>query len=156
MPRQKILLPHNFSDYDHRVLDFVVKMFAHLKDVEVTLFNVYSPVPEIQDFVHEAQILDKLKKNLNQISGQIKVQEKALSEVRETLIKKGFQEDDALCIFKVRKTDTAGEIIALSRQERFDVIVVNHKQGKFTRFFTGNIFEKVIPALKDTAICVVN
>jgi len=156
MPRQKILLPHNFSDYDHRALDFVVKMFAHLEDIEVTLFNVYSPAPEIQDFVHEAQILDKLKKNLSQISGQIKGQENALDEVREKLIERGFKEDNVRCIFKARKTDTAGEIIALSRQEHFDLIVINHKHGKFTRFFTGNVFEKVINGLKDTAICVAN
>ncbi|MFC1592088.1 universal stress protein [Thermodesulfobacteriota bacterium] len=152
MPKHKILLPHNFSDYDHRALEFVVRMFSH---ADITLFNAYTPLPEVKDFVHEAAILDKLKTNLNQLSNRIQGMETALNGVRQNLLDSGFKEDQVHCVFKERKTDTAGEIIDLARKEHFDLIVINHKPGKFTRFFTGNVFEKIVQSLKNTAVCVV-
>lgn len=39
MASEKILLPYNFTGYDQRALDFVIRTFSHLKDVEVTLFH---------------------------------------------------------------------------------------------------------------------
>ncbi len=47
MASEKILLPYNFTGYHQRALDFVIRTFSHLKDVEVTLFHTYTPVPEI-------------------------------------------------------------------------------------------------------------
>jgi len=47
MASEKILLPYNFTGYDQRALDFVIRTFSHLKDVEVTLFHTDTPVPEI-------------------------------------------------------------------------------------------------------------
>ena len=156
MPKQKILLPHNFSDYDHRALEFIIRTFTGRKDVEITLFNTYTPLPNVKDFIHEAQVLDKLKTNLNQLSQTIKEQESALNVVKQKLVDEGFHADQVRCVFKARKSDTAGEIINLAKAEHFDLIVINHKPGKITRLFTGSVFEKVIRSLKDAAICVVS
>lgn len=38
MAGKKLLLPYNFTDYDKKALDFVVRIFAPLKDAEITLF----------------------------------------------------------------------------------------------------------------------
>ena len=47
MARQKILMPYNFTASDSKVLDFLVKNFSHREDVSITLFNAYTPLPEI-------------------------------------------------------------------------------------------------------------
>ena len=155
MAKQKVLLPHNFADYDHRALDFVIRTFVGVKDIELTLFNVYTPLPEISSRVHEDPMLDKLKSNLNQLSLRIKDQEEALREARQNLLENGFQDDQVRYIYKPREKDTAGEIIDLAMKERFDMIVLNHKPGKITRFFTGSLFQRVVSASKGIAVCVV-
>ena len=155
MARQKILLPHNFTDYDNRAIDFLIRTFAHSKEVEITLFNAYTPLPEIASRVHEAQVLDKLKANLNQLSLRIKEQEEALIRVKEKLLKNGFAEDQVSYIFKPRKKDTASEIISLVSAQNFNMVVINHRPGKVTRFFTGSVYQKVVTALKQTTICIV-
>jgi nucleotide-binding universal stress UspA family protein len=155
MGKLKILLPHNFTDYDHRALDFVIRTFAHLEDVEITLFNAYTPMPEIASHVHEAQIMDKLKTNLNQLAHRIKEQKDALNGVKNKLLQNGFSDDQVHCIFKPRKMDTAGEIIALNAKDHFDMVVINHRPGKVTRFFTGSVYQKVLKALQNTTVCIV-
>lgn len=127
MIMKKVLLPHNFSDYDHRALDFVVTMFSEDKDVDITLFNVYSPLPEISAHVHEAPVLDRLKTNVQYLSQKIKEQEKALNDVRQQLTSKGFPPDRVHCIYKPRIRDTANEIIDLATKEHYDLIVINHR-----------------------------
>ncbi len=156
MAKKKILLPHNFSDYDHRALDFIINTFAHIEDVQVTIFNAYTPLPDIVGHVHEAPVLDKMKNSLNQLSQSIKQQEAALQEVKQTLLQNGFSEDQVVCVFKPRVKDTAGEIIEIARQEHFDLVVINHKPGKVTRFFTGSVYQKLVNSIKNAAICVVN
>jgi len=47
MPGQKVLLPYNFTVYDERALDFVIRILSSSKDAEITLFNAYTPAPEI-------------------------------------------------------------------------------------------------------------
>ena len=66
MTSQKILFPYNFTNYDQKVLDFVVRTFVHLKNVEVSLFHTYTPVPEIE--IRENPVMDKLKDSLGYLS----------------------------------------------------------------------------------------
>jgi len=47
MARQKILIPYNFNASDSKALDFLVNTFSHREDVSITLFNDYTPLPEI-------------------------------------------------------------------------------------------------------------
>jgi uncharacterized protein (UPF0335 family) len=153
MANQKILLPHNFADYDHRAMDFVIRTFANQRGVDITLFNSYTPLPEIA--IHETPVLDKLKGNMNFLSQQIKEQENAIKEAMQQLVQNGFSEKQVRYIFRARRKDTAGEIIDLALSEHFDLIIINHKPGKIKKFFTGSVFNKVVDALKETAVCVV-
>ncbi len=155
MAKQRILLPHNFADYDHRALDFIIRTFSHHPEIEITLFNAYQPLPDIATQIHQAPILDKLKSNISALSQQIKEQEKSLQDARQNLINYGFTEDQVRYVFKPRKKDTAGEIIDLATKEKFDLIVINHKPGKATRFFTGSVYQKVVNTLKNTSVCIV-
>jgi hypothetical protein len=153
MASQRILLPYNFTNYDQKALDFVIRTFAHLEDIEVTLFNSYTSVPEIK--TNDSPIMDKLKGNLTYLSQRIREQEEGLKVAKRNLLENGFSEDQIHYVFKPRNKDIAGEIIDLALSGRYDLIVINRKPGKVTRFFTGSVLNKVASALKDTTICLV-
>ncbi len=153
MATQRILLPYNFTNYDQKALDFVIRTFAHVEDVEVTLFNSYTSVPEIK--TNDSPIMDKLKGNLTYLSQRIREQEEGLKVAKRNLLENGFSEDQIHYVFKPRNKDIAGEIIDLASSGRYDLIVINRKPGKVTRFFTGSVLNKVASALKDTTICLV-
>ena len=153
MANQRILLPYNFTTYDQKALDFVIRNFSHVEDVEVTLFNSYTSVPEIK--TDENPVMDKLKGNLTYLSQRIREQEEGLKVAKRNLLENGFSENQIHYVFKPRKKDIAGEIVDLALGGRYDLIVINRKPGKVTRFFTGSVVNKIASALKDTTICLV-
>ena len=153
MAGQRILLPYNFTNGDQRALDFVSRTFAHLEDVEITLFYAYTPMPEIK--MNGNPVMDKLRENLSYLSQKIKEQEVALNAAKQNLLESGFSENQIHYIFKPRKKDVACEIIDLAKNSNQDLIVINRKPGKITRFFTGSVFSKVVSGLKDKTVCLV-
>lgn len=153
MASQKILLPYNFTNYDQKALDFVIRTFAHEKDVEVTLFNAYTPVPEIE--TNNSPVMHKLKGNLTYLSQRIREQEEGLRVAKQNLLENGFSEDQIHYVFKPRNKDISGEIIDLASSGQYDLVVINRKPGKVTRFFTGSVLNKLASALKNVTICLV-
>ena len=153
MATQKILLPYNFTPHDRKAMDFVIRVFAHQKDVAVTIFAAYTSVPEIK--TGGAPLMEKLNSGLIHLQQQHKDLEANLRNAVQALIKGGFPKDRVDFIFKARKRNIASEIIQLVKVEHFSIVVLNHKPGKATHFFTGNVFNKIINALSDTCICVV-
>jgi len=154
MASQKILVPYNFTAYDEKALDFVIQTFAGNKDVEITLFNAYTPIPEVD--MRESPIMEKLKNNLSLLSQKNKEQEDELRAVKQNLLQKGFSENQVRCEFQPRKKDIAAGIISLANNHNFNVVILNHKPGKLSHFFTGNVFSKVVNGLKDTAVCIIS
>ncbi len=154
MASQKILLPYNFTKYDEKALDFVIRTFAHLKDTEITLFNAHISVPAIE--MQESPVMERMRGNLIYLSQQVKEQEAALEQAKNKLLQNGFSEQQVHCIFKPRLKDVASEIIKFATKERFDLVVMNHKPGGITQFFTGSVHGKVVAALKDTTVCIVS
>jgi len=153
MAATKILVPYNFSILDQKAIGFVIRTFVHLEEVEITLFHVYTPVPELE--AQETSVMGKLKGNLSYLSQKIMQQESELKAVKEKLVQNGFAESLTRTVFKPRKKDIASEIVELASSDQMNVIVLSHKSGKATRFFTGSVFSKVVSALKDTSVCVV-
>ena len=154
MAIQKILLPYNFTSYDKKALDFVIQTYANQKDVEITLFNAYKPVPEIE--MRTSPIMEKMRDNLGFLRQKINEQEEELNIVRKNLLEKGFSENRIHTIFEPKKKDVAGDIIDLALNGQFDVVVLNRKPGKIARFFTGSVFTKVVSALKEITVCIVS
>ena len=151
---KKILLPYNFTSYDKKALDFVIQTYANQKDVEITLFNAYTPVPEIE--MRTSPIMEKMRGNLGFLLQKIKEQEEELNIVRKNLLEKGFSVNRIHTIFEPKKKDVAGDIIDLALNGQFDVVVLNRKPGRIARFFTGSVFTKVVSALKETTVCIVS
>ncbi len=153
MAIQKILVPYNFSKYDQKALDFVIRTFVHVEDADVTLFSAYTPVPVIQ--ARESPVMKRLSSSLVHLSQMKKEQETFLKEAAQKLVEAGFSEQRVHTAFNPRKKDIAVEIIALARKENFTTVVLNYKPDKITHFFTGSVFNKVVNELKDVVVCVV-
>ena len=100
--------------------------------------------------------MGKMKGNLSYLSQKIMQQETELKAAEEKLLQGGFSQSCVNTVFKPRKKDIAAEIIEFFSKDKFSVIVLNHKSGKASRFFTGSVFSKVVSALKDTTICIVS
>jgi len=154
MATQKILLPYNFTMYDQKAVDFVIRMFTHLEEAEITIFNAYTPVPEIE--TQDTSVMGKLKGNLSYLSQKIMQQESELQTLKQKLVQGGFSSSRIQTIFRPRKKDIATEIVDLATNGNFNIIVVNHRPGKATRFFTGSVFNKVVSAVRNATVCIVS
>ena len=154
MAALKILLPYNFRTLDQKALAFANSTFGHLDEVEITLFHAYTPLPEIE--ADSTSVMGKLKGDLGYLSQKIMQQETELKAVKEKLLQTGIAQNRTHTIFKPRKKDIAAEIIELVTNDKFNVVIINHKSGKASRFFTGSVFSKVVSALKDTTVCIVS
>jgi len=149
----KILLPYNFSELDQKALDFVSNVFSHFPAVEVTLFNVYVVAPQIE--MKDSPVMRKMHANLRHLNQLKDEQEKALKKAKQDLVEQGFSETSVRIVFKPKHKDTASHIIEAVIEENHDVVILNRKYGKMSRFFIGSVFNKVIPSLKDKTICIV-
>ncbi|MGD2096465.1 MAG: universal stress protein [Desulfobacterales bacterium] len=154
MARQKLLLPYNFTSFDQKALDFVINTYAESPNIEVTVFHAFTPMPQID--TEATSITGKLKGSLSYLSQKISEQEVELQTIKEKLLDNGFEDQFVHTVFQPRKKDVASEIVDLAIDHGFDVIVISHKAGKATRFFTGSRYTKVISALKNVTVCVVS
>jgi nucleotide-binding universal stress UspA family protein len=154
MAIQKILLAYNFTSLDQRAIDFASSAFAHIEGVEITVFHTFTPVPDIE--TETSLVTGKLKGSLSYLSQQIMQRENDLKAVTEKLTRRGFAADRIHTVFRPRKKDIAGEIISLTRDSRFDAIVLNRKATRVARFFSGSVSNKVLMTLKDTTVCIVS
>lgn len=154
MAINKILLAYNFTQMDQKAVDFVINAFSHLEDVEITILNAYTPVPDIETV--DTSITGKLKSSMSYLTQQIVQRETELNEVKQQLMQGGFRENRIKMAYKPRKRDIAREIIESTMTNSYDVIVLNRKHARITRFFSGSVSHKVVMNLKDTAVCIVS
>jgi nucleotide-binding universal stress UspA family protein len=154
MATQKLMLPYHFTHLDQKALNFVTDTFGKLENIAVTVFHAYTPIPEID--TDATSVTGKLKGSLSYLSQKLKEYEALLDEVKGKLIEGGFPENRVDCIFRPRKKDIASEIIELATSDKFDIIVLNRKHARVTRFFSGSISHKVVMTLKDVTVCIVS
>ena len=154
MAIQKILVAFNFTHLDQKAIDFVTSTFARLDGIEITFFHAYTPVPEIE--TQASEVTGKLKSSLGYLSQQIMQRENELKEITTKLSKNELSGTQMHTIFRPRKKDIASEIINLNRDTNFDVIVLNRKASRVTRFFSGSVSHKVMMTLKETTMCIVS
>ncbi len=154
MDRKKVLIPYNFTANDDKSLDFAVRRFADDENAEVTLFNAYTPVPEID--VRNNPVMEKMSFNLSWLRQKINEQENGLKQALENLAKRGISGDRAKYLFRPLKKDVARDIIDLIDSENFDFVVLNRSPARITRFFTKSVSEKVAAGVrKDVGLFVV-
>ena len=154
MAIQKILVAYNFTKLDQKAIEFITSTFAHLDGIEITFFHAYTPIPEIDTQV--SKVTGKLKSSLGYLSQQIMQRENDLKAITEDLARHNLGKSQIHTIFRPRKKDIASEIIHLTRKLNFDVIVLNRKASRVTRFFSGSVSHKVLMTLKETTVCIVS
>jgi nucleotide-binding universal stress UspA family protein len=154
MAIQKILVAYNFTHLDQKAIEFVTSTFARLDGIEITIFHAYTPVPEIE--TQASMVTGKLKSSLSYLSQQIMQKENEFKETTEKLAKNDLANAQIHTIFRPRKKDIASEIINLNRETKFDVIVLNRKAARVTRFFSGSVSHKILMTLKETTACIVS
>jgi hypothetical protein len=157
MGTKRILIPYNFTDLDKKALAFVSQTFSHIQEVEVTIFNVYTPIPSFErPGTPVMSVMRKPHENLSYLNKLIADQQNALEKAKQSILSNGFSEDRVRLVFKPKKMNIASHIIETAMNEKHDVIVINRKSGKVGRFFTGSVFNKVITSLKDITICIIS
>ncbi len=107
-------------------------------------------LPEIE--AESMSVMGKLKGDLSYLSQKIMQRETELKAVEEKLLQGGFAQSSIHTIFKPRKKDIATEITELVSKDKFSVIVINHKSGKASRFFTGSVFSNEVHSIWFNAI----
>jgi len=146
----RILLPYNYSPNDQKAIRFAIETFAGQKDVQLTLFHVYTPLPAIDVKANPENL--KLRSGMHFLASELKEREAALETVREMLVESGFDSANVTCVFKKRKKSAAEEIIDAA--EGCNVLVLSRGAGKVTHFFTRSIYARVIGAMSGVTICV--
>ena len=154
MAIQKILVAYNFTNLDKKAIDFVTNTFAHIDGVEITFFHAYSPLPEIE--TQASEVTGKLMSSLSYLSQQVMERENDFKATIENLSKNDLANSRVNAVFRPRKKDIASEIIGLNRETNFDVIVLNRKASRVTRFFSGSVSNKILMTLKETTVCIVS
>ena len=153
MAGKRILVPFNFTDYDEKSLHYVIRNFAGQKWTHVTLFHVYTPLPEIDGYANPT--LGKLKSTMASMSKDLREGEKELKKTRDDLLENGFSEDQVDYVFKARSKGIGDEIVGMARSGSYDTIVLSNKPGKATRLFTRSIHDKILTDLRDMEICII-
>jgi nucleotide-binding universal stress UspA family protein len=154
MAAKIILVPYNFNMYDERALDFVADTFRHAADARITLFHVYTPLPEIE--TGSNAVLGRLKDTMKTLRQQLRDQESILKEAVTRLSEKGIPKNHLNYVFRPKTKEVAEELVEMALGEKFDIIILSRKSGKVARFFGRSVSERLLSSLKGVAICVVS
>lgn len=154
MRTQKILVPYNFTVYDEKALDFLIRTFANREDVHVTLFHTYIPLPGIDP--DASPVMDKMKRGITFLIKELNEKEEGLKARRNLLLQEGFSKDQVDYIFKERKKSVADEIIETISKDHYRILIMSRLQGKTGRLFARSVHDKVLAVFKDITVCLVS
>ena len=152
MAAQKILMPYNFTAYEEKALDFVINTFSRRKDVKITLFNTYTPLPEIN--MEASPEMGKMRTGIASLSQELKDKEAGLISAKHHLVENGFSEDQIDYVFAEKKKNIADEIIETVLRGHYRVLVLSRQAGKANRLFARSVHTRILSALKDITICI--
>lgn len=152
MATQKILLPYNFTAYEEKALDFIIKTWANREDVQVTLFNAYTPLPVVD--MDASPELGKMRSAMASLSKELREKEEGLRSAKDFLATSGFSGDQIDYIFREREKPVAEEIIDTVNKGHYRILVLSRQPGKVTRLFARSVHNRVLSALKGVTICI--
>jgi hypothetical protein len=153
MEIQKILVPFNHTIYDEKALDFLIFAFSNREDTRVTLFNTYTPLPEIK--MDSNPELAKLKGGMISLQEEIQEREAGLKSTKEHLLENGFADDQVDCVFKKREKSIPDEIADMVYSKHYRVVILSGKgTGWVNRLFSRSVRERIMSTLKDVTICI--
>jgi hypothetical protein len=137
----RILIPYNFTMNDEKSIDFVGTRYARRKEVEITLFHAFSPVPEIDS--RNNPIMDKVIRSTSYLLSQQNEQKNAMESAKEKLMHYGFGGHHIQCLYAQMRQDIASDIIRLWKTGKFDVVVLSRNPGNIINYFSRSISKRV-------------
>lgn len=136
-----ILIPYNFTANDELAIDFVGHRYAKRKEVEITLFHAFTPVPNID--TRNNPIMDKVNRGASYLRIQQEAEKHALEAARQALMNYGFAGHHIHCLYQPVRRDIADDIIRLWKKGKFDVVVLNRNPGNIINYFSRSISKRV-------------
>jgi hypothetical protein len=152
MALQKILVPYNFTAYDHKALDFLINTYLNREEVQITLFHAYTPLPPV-DFGASPEI-KKMEVGMTFLSEEVRRKEEGMKAAKDFLVENGFSGNQVSYVFKERQRAVADEIIEATTKGHYRVLVLSQQPGKVSRMFARSVHLKVLSTLKGVTVCI--
>ena len=152
MSAYKVLMTYDFAVADEKSLNFVINTFSYRKDAHITLFNAYTPVPEIDP--KASPELAKMNRGMAFLANEIKEKEQGLIDAKAFLMRYGFTTEQVDYVLKKRSKSIAKEIIDHTVNENYQVVVLSRQPGKVTRYYAMGIHNQLLTVLKDVTVCI--
>jgi hypothetical protein len=148
----KVLVPYDFKPYEEKSLDLLVNAFGNQKDIKITLFNAYAPLPEVD--MDASPELEKMRAPIISLSEELRRKEDGLVSAKNHLIENGFEEDQVDYVFKQREKDLVQEIAETLLHGHYRVVVLTRRPAKVTRLFSRSVHSRLLSVVKDVIVCI--
>ena len=152
MVAKKILVPYNFTPYEEKTLDLVIDTYSGREDVKISIFNAYTPVPELDS--DASPELAKMRDGLFYLTAELHAKEEGLRSARLHLLDNGFSEEQVDYVFKKRDKSVADEIIDAVMKGHYRILVLSKMRGGGSRLFTRSTHSRVLAVLRDVTVCI--
>ncbi|MBW1680040.1 MAG: universal stress protein [Deltaproteobacteria bacterium] len=152
MAVEKILVAYNFARYERKGLDFVASTYAGRKDVKITLFNAYTPLPAVE--MNGNPEMAKVRPGMASLSDELRQKESALKSCIDYLLENGFSQDQLDYVFKAREKSVADEILDMVSKGHYRVVVLSRQPTKVSRLFGRSVHSRILSSIKDVTVCV--
>ncbi len=149
---KKILLPYDFTSYNQKGVDFVIQTFAKQPETSVTLFHIYTQLPEI-DLTANPE-MGKLRSPMISLAQELREKEAELNTLMEHLVRSGFSREKVNCIFQKREKGVSDAIIKMIKKEGYQVVVLVRSPGKVFRMLGRSVSSKIVTSLTNVAVCI--
>lgn len=136
-----ILIPYNFTPNDKKAIHFVGRQYKDEKEVDITLFHAFVPVPEID--AQNNPVMKRMMSNISYLQEQQKERKQTLEGVGRTLAGYGFDPACIHCLYHPIQTDIAADIIRLWNFEKFDIVVLNRSPGSIINYFSRSNTKRI-------------
>jgi nucleotide-binding universal stress UspA family protein len=149
---KKVLVAIDGSENSERALDFALE-FAEKYSAHLTLLNV-------SEMSAVTSVPSDITPYPGGMGGSMVVLDKDFRKIHEELLTKALEHAKAVrpnvsVSSVLSEGNPASEIVALAKDEQFDVVIVGHRgSGKLKEMFMGNISERVAHQAGCTVIIV--
>jgi nucleotide-binding universal stress UspA family protein len=156
----EVLLTVVGAPISHRVMDYAVRYFAHLRDSRFTFFHVIPPLPpqywdpghslSEQGFRKQPGRIDHLMKEyVERVKG-------VMGQGKERLIQAGVPEQNVVFKIQAQQRGIARDILAELEQGHYGILLVGRKGSKeISRFGLGSKANKLLHGAQALVICLV-
>ena len=149
IPSHDVLLTMVGAPISHRVMDYAVRSFAHLRESQFTFFHVIPPLPpqywdpgygmDQEGFREQAERIDHL---MWEYGERVK---RVMEEGKERLTRAGVHEQNVVFKVQAQQRGIARDILAELEQGHYGILLIGRKGSKeISRFGLGSKANKLL------------